>query len=279
MLLHTLWLCKSVSSTACARRTVLRRSPVSCVPTPEHVKCARCMTTGAFLQVIYAIKKTGVADALGAGPKTADELSKELGAFPRSALPCTATAAAYCCATLAGCAAYAAVTAPHVAPQTCTRTRCIACCARRSTSACWRSRRARRRALSTPRALACSWTATPQPSGPWCAPYTRTYAKACLCQTARHRFAHTDMGLSVCSRMRIWPASKAEFALLSRLSAPHTLLRSREQAVPCMRLLEGHVASQINLNCTQSFVHLRARLRLSGRSPMAMAPSPSWTGS
>ena len=42
------------------------------------------MTTGAFLQVIYAIKKTGVADALGAGPKTADELSKELGASLRA---------------------------------------------------------------------------------------------------------------------------------------------------------------------------------------------------
>lgn len=37
------------------------------------------MTTGAFLQVIYALKKTGVADALGTGPKSADELGKELG--------------------------------------------------------------------------------------------------------------------------------------------------------------------------------------------------------
>ena len=94
MLLQTVLMCKSVSSTACACSTVLRCSPVSCVPTSEHVNCARSMTTGAFLQVIYAIKKTGVADALGSGPKTADELSKELGMPLHSAVPCTATAVA-----------------------------------------------------------------------------------------------------------------------------------------------------------------------------------------
>ena len=59
--------------------------PVKRTSTCEHVICTRSMTTAATLQVIYAIKKTGVVDALGTGRKSADELAKELGVPLRSA--------------------------------------------------------------------------------------------------------------------------------------------------------------------------------------------------
>ncbi|KAK9822171.1 hypothetical protein WJX81_004798 [Elliptochloris bilobata] len=49
----------------------------------EHLRAlclytAECLTTAPG-KVVYAIKKTGVIDALGDGPKSADQLAKELG--------------------------------------------------------------------------------------------------------------------------------------------------------------------------------------------------------
>ena len=42
----------------------------------------QCPQAALLGQVIMAVKRTGVLDALAAGPKSADELAKELGALP-----------------------------------------------------------------------------------------------------------------------------------------------------------------------------------------------------
>lgn len=55
----------------------------------------QCPQAALLGQVIMAVKRTGVLDALAAGPKSAAELAKELGALPHGA-SCSPRAASVC---------------------------------------------------------------------------------------------------------------------------------------------------------------------------------------